>query len=257
MLGVRASAAIVRAVSAIAGAIALIGGSIALFTTDNNAGSLLLIGVGILLGLFAGLGRRLELEAFEFLGAKVKVRGVINSRIALAQAAAGADDARAEALRAQALVLQELHDLYEYVRRTEPASTERTATFDRLVARMRNASSDFRFDPAEVVSWFEEGTDPLRIIAIGVMQAREDCRYFPVVLKAMERPHSLMEQYQALKLGDEMVDDLDRLERGLLRKAISRAQRKRRFKRDPPLMRLSDRMLRDLATRTRPTTPAS
>lgn len=150
-------------------------------------------------------------------------------------------------------MLQELYDLYEYVRRTETASTDRTAAFDRLVARMRNASTDFRFDRAEVASWFDEGTDPLRIIAIGVMQAREDCRYFPVVLKAVERPHSMMEQYQALKLGDEMIHDLDRLERRLLREATSRAQRRRRFKRDRPLMRLSDRILRDLATPTRAT----
>ncbi len=79
-------------------------------------------------------------------------------------------------------------------------------------------------------------------VAIGVMQAREDCRYFPVVLKAVEGPHSLMEQYQALKLGGQMLDDLDRFERKLFSDAIARAQRKRRFKRDAPLMRLSDRI---------------
>jgi hypothetical protein len=244
---------VVRALSALVGVLAFFGGVVALFTTDNSPGSFFLIGVGVLLALFAVLGRRLEVESFELLGAKVKVREVIKSRIALAQAAAvGADDARAEALRAQALALQEVHDLYEYVRRTEAASDERTAALDRLVGRMRRASTDFRFDRAEVVSWFEEGTGPLRMIAIAVMQARDDCRYFPVVLKAVERPHSLMEQYQALKLGDEMLTDLDRFERRLFRKAILRAQRGRRFKRDAPLMRLSERILGELTRPPRP-----
>jgi hypothetical protein len=153
------------------------------------------------------VGRRPEVESFEFLGAKINVREVIKSRIALAQAAVGADDARADAMRAQALALLALYDLYEFVRRAEPVSTERTAKFDRLVLRMRHAGTDFRFDRADLVSWFEEVTDPLRIVTIAVMQVREDCRYFPVVLKALERPHSLMEQYQALKLGDAMLDD--------------------------------------------------
>jgi hypothetical protein len=252
MRGLSRTAAIIRTGSGLGAVIAVVGGGVALFTTDNSAGSLLLIGVGILLGLFAALGPRLEIESFEVLGAKVKVREVIKSRIALAQAAeGGADDARAEAMRAQALALRELYDLYEYVRRTEPASDDRTTTQDRLVLRMRNASTDFRFDRAEVVSWFEEGDGPLRLIAISVMQAREDCRYFPVVLKALERPYSLNEQYQALRLGDEMSGGLDRLERKLFRNAILRAQQQRRFKNDGPLMAISDRILRDLATRQR------
>lgn len=222
-----------RPVLALTAVAALAGGAVALFTTDNNAGSSLLLGVGVLLGLVAALGRRLEVESFEFLGAKVKVREVVKGRIALAQGD-------------EALALQELHDLYEFVRRTEPASSERTAAFDRLVQRMRNAGTQLRFDRAEVVSWFEEGTDPLRLVAIAVMQAREDCRYFPVVLKAVDRPHSLMEQYQALKLGDAMSGGLDRLERRLLRNAIERARQRRRFQDDRPLMLLSDRMLAEL-----------
>ena len=123
-----------------------------------------------------------------------------------------------------------------------------------MLLRMRNASTDFRFDRAEVVSWFEEGDGPLRMIAISVMQAREECRYFPVVLKALERAYSLNEQYQALRLGDEMSGGLDRLERKLFRNAILRAQQQRRFKNDGPLMATSDRILRDLVTRQRPTT---
>jgi hypothetical protein len=95
------------------------------------------------------------------------------------------------------------------------------------------------------------GNDALRIVAIAIMQARVDCRYFPVVLKAVEGPHSLMEQYQALKLGEEMVDDLDRLERRLFRAAILRARRRRRFRRDQPLMRLSERILRRLSDSSR------
>jgi hypothetical protein len=52
---------------------------------------------------------------------------------------------------------------------------------------MRTAAIEFRFEPAEVATWFDEGNDALRIVAIAIMQARADCRYFPVVLKAVER----------------------------------------------------------------------
>jgi hypothetical protein len=255
MRGLSGPTAIIRVGAAVGALIAVIGGGVALFTTDNSAGSLFLIGVGILLGLVAALGPRLEIESFELLGAKVKLREVIDSRIALAKVAeGGADDAGVEAMRAQALALRELYDLYEYVRRTEPASDDRTAMQDRLVFRMRNASTDIPFDRAEVISWFEEGDGFLRMIAISVMQAREDCRYFPVVLKALERPHSLNEQYQALTLGDEMSGGLDRVEQELFRNAILRAQRQQRFKNDGPLMALSDRILRDLEPRRRSTT---
>jgi hypothetical protein len=241
------AASIVRIAAAVASVIAIVGGAVALFATDKSAGSFFLIGVGILLGLFAVLGSRLQIESFELLGAKVNVRTVIKSRMALAQAAAtSADEARAAAMREQAIALQELYDLYEYVRRTEPPSDERTAAQDRLVERMGRASTEFRVDRGEVVSWFEEGDGPLRMIAISVMQARKECRYFPVVLKTLERPLSLNEQYQALKLGDAMRDDLDRLERKLFRSAILRAQQKRSFQDDDPLMLMSDGILSDL-----------
>jgi hypothetical protein len=228
-----------RAALALAASAALVGGVVALFTIDNDAGSSLLLAVGVLLGLIAVLGRRLELESFELLGAKLKVREVVKSRVALAQGD-------------EALALQELYDLYEFVRRTEPASKERTGTFDRLVLRMRAAGTQLRFDRAEVVGWFEEGTDPLRLIAIAVMQARDDCRYFPVVLKALERPHSRMERYQALKLAEEMIGSLDKLERRLLRTAIERARRRPGlFRRDEPFMRSSERVLAELRPRSR------
>jgi hypothetical protein len=243
--------------SAVVSVIAVVGGAVALFATDKTAGSFFLIGVGILLGLFAVLGSRLQIESFELLGAKVNVREVIKSRMALAQAAAtAADDVRAAAMREQAIALQELYDLYEYVRRTEPPSDERTAAQDLLVGRMGRASTEFRVDRAEVVSWFDEGDGPLRMIAISVMQARKECRYFPVVLKALERPLSLNEQYQALKLGDAMRDDLDRLEHKLFTSAILRARQKKSFQDDEPLKLMSDRILSDLKKPPRTKTTA-
>jgi hypothetical protein len=49
------------------------------------------------------------------------------------------------------------------------------------------------------------------------------------------RPHSLFEQFYGLLLADAMLPDLDS-QRRLLADAITRARRKRRFKRDAPLM---------------------
>jgi hypothetical protein len=136
-----------------------------------------------------------------------------------------------------------LYDLYSYVRRTEPASFARTAYLDDLAGRMRDASEQARFDSAEVATWFREGSDVLRVIALNVMLAREECRDFMAVLKAVGQPRSLFEQFYGLLLGREMLPGLEVLERGLLAEAIHRARRKRRFRADAPLMGLSGEIL--------------
>ena len=53
----------------------------------------------------------------------------------------------------------------------------------------------------EVSAWFNNGTDALRIVALNLMLAREECRDFLAVLKAIDRPRSLFEQFCGLLLG--------------------------------------------------------
>ena len=149
----------------------------------------------------------------------------------------------------QALTLQRLahlYDLYEHIRRTERASDKRTAALDQLALRMRTVGADAQFDAVEVSTWFHNGTDALRVIALNLMLAREESRDFLAVLKAIDRPHSLFEQYYGLLLGREMLPRLDTLERKLLTDAITRARRTRRFRRDQPLTSLGSTILSEL-----------
>jgi hypothetical protein len=242
-----------RGVAALLGLVVLVGGVVALFTIENSAGSLFLITVGIVLLLVVFLGGRIQLESFELLGAKIKVRDVVKSRLQLAQLAdAGQQDSERD-VRGQALTLQKLvalYDLYEYVRRTQRFSSRRTAALDELAVRMQVAGGETQFDPADVSTWFHEGDDPLRVVALNLMLAREECRDFLAVLKTIDEPRSNFEQYYGLRLGQRMLDGLDWLERQLLADAIARAQRARRFRRDDDLMSLSNAILAELDDRT-------
>lgn len=239
-----------RPLAALLGLVALVGGTVALFTIDNSAGSLFVITVGVVSILVAVLGGRIELESFEILGARIKVREVVRSRLELAASAdVRGSDPRSAGLREQALTLQKLvglYDLYEYIRRTQPASDKRTAALDELATRMQAAGREVPFDPAEVSTWFHQGNDALRVIALNLMLARPECRDVLAVLKTIDEPRSLFEQFYGLQLARAMLPDLDRLERRLLADAIARAMRGRRFRRDVPLMALGDALLREL-----------
>jgi hypothetical protein len=239
-----------RPVVALLGAAAFVAGAVALFTIDNTAGSLFVVTVGLVLVLLAVLGDRVQLESFELLGARITVREVVQGRLQLAEAAGAREaDPRSSEAHGQAVTLQKLvglYELYRYVRRTQPVSDERTAALDRLAARMQEAGAEADFDPAEVTAWFHEGDDALRVIALNVMLARPECRDFLAVLRTVDEPRSLFEQYYGLRLASAMAPSLDDLERGLLAGAVERARRRRRFRRDAPLMGLSTALLSEL-----------
>lgn len=239
-----------RPVAALLGFVALVGGVLALFTIENSAGSLFLVTLGIVLLLVVFLGGRIQLESFEILGAKIKVREVVRSRLELAQLAdAGQEGGRDGGVRKQALALQKLvalYDLYEYIRRTQPFSDRRTAALDKLAGRMQSVGREVEFDPADVSTWFHQGDDPMRVVALNLMLAREECRDFLAVLKTVDQPRSSFEQYYGLRLGQKMLPSLERFERQLFADAIARAQRTWRVRRDRHLRSLSKSILADL-----------
>jgi hypothetical protein len=111
---------------------------------------------------------------------------------------------------------------------------------------MQAAGREVPFDPAEVSTWFHQGNDALRVIALNLMLARPECRDVLAVLRTIDEPRSLFEQFYALRLARAMLPDLDGLERRLLADAIAGAMRGRRFRRDAPLMALGHALLRDL-----------
>ncbi len=235
-----------------AGAVGIIllgAGVAALFTTTRDTRSAFLLTLGLALVLFALLRGRIQLEGFEILGAKARVRDVVKRRLELAESSARVQPADPAALRHEAAVLQQLvglHGLYEHIRRVEPPGPRRTAVLGQLASRMQAAGRDAEFDPAEVIVWFHQGTDALRVIALNLMLADERYRDFLAVVHTIDAPHSLFEQYYGLLLAQAMLPELDTLERSLLGDAIARARRKRRFRRDAPLAALSQRLLDQL-----------
>jgi hypothetical protein len=229
---------------------ALCGGVLLLFTSDHDARSAFLLTLGVALLVVAVLWGRVQLEGFEIFGAQVRVREVVKSRLEVAESGEGVGVKDRAALRRQALVLQELaglYELYAHIRRVEPPGPQRTDVLEEVAERMRQAGGDAEFDAAEVMRWFRDGTDPLRIIALNLMLAREDYRDFLAVLEAIETPHSLFEQYYGLLLAEAMLPEPDPLRRRLLGDAITRARRKRRFRRDPDLPDLSLCILKALS----------
>ena len=228
------------------GVAAFCGGVLVLFTTDHDARSAFLLTLGLALVLLAVLRERLQLEGFQILGASIRVREVVKSRLELAISSERAGDENVMALRRQALVLENLSGLYEHVRRVEPPGPRRTYALDRVATRIQQAARDADFDPVEVLGWFHEGTDALRVIALNLMLAKEDYRDFVAVLETVETPRSHFEQFYGLRLAQAMVPELDPLDRRLLHDAIVRARRNRGFRRDPALVAQSRRILEQL-----------
>ena len=251
MVVIRKRLSRLRPVAALLGLVAFVGGVVALFTIDNSAGSLFLITLGIVLALVGVLGGRIQLESLELLGARMKVQEVVRSRLHLAQGAgAGDEDSTDGVIRQQAVTLQKLaglYDLYEYIRGAQRASDQRTADLEDLAAKMRAAGREAEFDPVDVSTWFHQGDDALRVVALNLMLAREEYRDFLAVLKTVDEPRSNFEQYYGLRLGREMCPRLDSLQRRLLAGAIARAQRKWRFRRDRDLMWLSTVLVAELS----------
>ena len=157
-------------VAGLAGILLVAAGAVALFITSNNVASLFALSIGILLVLVAWLGPRLQLESFELLGAKIRVREVVVRRLQLAEARdGGIVGDNGDALRRQAAALQTLYGLYRlyaHIRRTQPVGDQRTDSLDQLAERMQQAGMTTDFDPVEVASWFEEGDDGLRVVAL-------------------------------------------------------------------------------------------
>lgn len=233
-----------RIVAGIVGALVLAGGVFAVFHTSNAAGSTSLVALGALVigaALFSD-----RIESLEFGGAKLKLRDMAKQRFALAAQREGeGDPAAALQLRKQAHSFQRLSGAYRRIRRSTPPGPGRTELLDRLVAQARQLAEDTEFDPVDVWTWFGDGDEDARVIALGLMQGDERLRDFFCAFDAIENPRSPFEQYHALLVVAEMVeggDALTELESTWLREAIERAQTDKRFHEDKFSMPLSEQI---------------
>jgi hypothetical protein len=232
------------------GVVLLCIGAVVLFTSHDDARSAFLLTLGLVLVLVSLFRGRVEIEGFEIFGAKARVRDVVKRRLELAESAEAGEPGDRVTLQRQAVMLQRLvglYGLYEHVRRVQPPGPRRTEALDELAAKMRTAGQGAEFDVAEVIGWFREGTDALRVIALNLMLANKGYRDLLAVLETIDAPHSLFEQYYALWLADVMLGDVETLERRLLDDAIARAQGRWRFRHDDSLMALSRRVRARLA----------
>lgn len=193
------------------GGIAFATGTVAVFVTTNGSGATaLLVFSGMALAL-AVLGDRVE--RFEFGGATLRLRSAAADRYALAeQAEERGDSADAAQLRAEARTLLEaarpiLTD-YHSARATMDPGSDRVRSLEQIMARARNLATAHSFAPEEVRRWLTNGKDEERITALGLMQADASVRDFDAALSAITEPRSAFEQYHAMRLAKQMIDDL-------------------------------------------------
>lgn len=227
-------------------------GMIAVFVTENGLGTAVLVVFGGVLMVLALLGS--SIESLEFGGAKLVVRAV-HEKLQLAEASEGRGDmAEAARLRTEAKVLLETIGSaateYRLTRTAMPAGPERTQAMEKVVSDLRRLSAERPADPAEVLRWLERGTEEQRIAALAIMQVRPETRNFDAVLEAIEHSRSAFEQYHAMLLSLQMVDDLDQEQRRRLAEVIE-SERDVHFRDDGDRLSLSERILSAVGSQSR------
>ena len=218
---------------------------VAVFVTDKEAGSASLLALGGLVLAVAIFSDRVE--SIEFAGAKLGLRDLARERFALAATRESeGDHAAAAALRKQARALQRLSGTYGRIRRSMRGSPERTRILDDVMRQARELAASSELDPSEIWTWFDEGADESRIIALGLMEGDDRLCDFFCALDAIEHPRSPFEQYYGLRVARKMLPGLNPLERNWLAAAVKHARRSKRFTTDSARMAVSNEISRTL-----------
>ncbi|CAL9647109.1 hypothetical protein [Streptomyces sp. enrichment culture] len=227
-------------------------GALAVFATESGTGAAALIVFGGVLLLLSLLGS--HVESLEFGGATLRLRAAAAERFALAEESDRlGDTAMARRLRAEARTLLDaagpLAADYGSVRGSMRPGAARTQALEEVIARARSLAREQSFEAAEVLRWLREGTDEQRITALAMMQAKPELRNFEAALAAIWHPRSPFEQYHAMRLALQMVDELDGGQARRLAEAVER-QKGIRFRRDSDRVRLRKEILRKVHGRS-------
>jgi hypothetical protein len=219
---------------------------LAVFVSQNGTGTGVLLGFGGVLLVLALLGNRIE--SLEFGGATLRLRAAAAERFALAEESERQGDSiTAGRLRAEAQALLDaagpIAADYRQVRGSMRSGRARTRAMQEVVSRARHLSEEQTFEPAEVLRWLREGSDEERVTALAMMQASRELRNFEAALATIDDSRSPFEQYHAMLLTAQMIDDLDEAEQRRLAEVI-RSQQGFRFRRDTDRWRLSEDILR-------------
>ena len=108
--------------------------------------------------------------------------------------------------------------------------------------RARELAAQGAFQPSEVINWLRDGSDEQRITALAMMQAQPALWEFDAVLAAIRDPRSAFEQYHAMLLAKQMLDDLSVEQRQGLAEVL-KDERSMRFPFDRGHRRLSQAIL--------------
>ena len=185
-------------------------------------------------------------------GGKLRMRAEAAEKFALADDSEDRGDTTTAAqLREQARALLEaaepIASEYRNARVSMPEGRERTRAMESIMDRARELAAQGAFQPSEVINWLRDGSDEQRIIALAMMQAQPTLREFNAVLTAVRDPRSAFEQYHAMLLAKQMLDDLNVEQRQSLAEVL-KDERSMRFPFDRGRRRLSQAILDSLET---------
>jgi CHAT domain len=180
-------------------------------------------------------------------GGKLRMRAEAAEKFALAEDSEDRGDTTTAAqLREQAGALLEaaepIASEYRNARLSMPEGRERTRAMESIMDRARELAGQGAFQPSEIISWLRDGSDEQRIIALAMMQAQPTLREFDALLATIKDPRSAFEQYHAMLLAKQMLDDLDVEQRQSLAEVLKDEQ-SMRFPFDRGRRRLSQAIL--------------
>lgn len=98
---------------------------------------------------------------------------------------------------------------YERVRKVMSWGRERTVQMGTILAQVRALSQKANYKPEIIKKLFDTGADGNRIVALGLMQVFRYPQLVDIVLDSMRDPRSAFEQYQALRIIENMVASLN------------------------------------------------
>jgi hypothetical protein len=197
-----------RLASGIVGAVVLAAGAVAVFRNQDGSGTAVLLAIGGVFLMLALLWDRVE--SLEFGSGKLRLAGRLLGLAEQSERQGDPETAARLRERSRELVAAATPVAagYRAVRQSMPHSWERTAALERIVEEARELARSQRFEPALVAGWLREGSDELRITALGMMQADPALRDFGGMLAAIADPRSAFEQYHALRLAQQMTAGL-------------------------------------------------
>jgi KAP family P-loop domain len=109
---------------------------------------------------------------------------------------------------------------YDSIRKSMPASEERTTRMTAMVRKARSLAGRMPSEDLPLQLFVRSGSAGERIVALALAQASPKQAYFPLALGGIAHAESAFEQFQALSLARWLFDSLNREQREQLQSAL-------------------------------------